>query len=121
MPIKNYNRKTIDWLRSQDFEVERVEQYNSFTRKRSDLFGIIDYLAISETDTIGVQSTGYNGKSTHLNTIMTAGITPIWLQAGRRLWLVCWKRTPAGKRFRYTPQLTEISLVDAVLSKTLVG
>ena len=59
MPVKpNINQKTIDLLRERGYSaVQKVETFNSFTKRYKDLFGVWDYLAVGNGETIAVQVT----------------------------------------------------------------
>jgi hypothetical protein len=119
---KNYNSKTLDYARKEGYEIGRVEAYNSFTRKRSDLFGIIDYVGLClGMPLIGIQSTGPTGLYSHHKTIITEPLTIVWLASGCRLVLISWRKNPKG---RYFPLIREYfikdSLVEFVVKTDLV-
>lgn len=44
-------------MRGRGYYAEVVERYNSFTRRRNDLFGFVDILCIAKGEVIGVQTT----------------------------------------------------------------
>lgn len=48
-------------LESLGWTVADVEKYQHFSRRRYDLFGIIDLLAVKETKTLGLQVTSSSG------------------------------------------------------------
>lgn len=52
------NRRTLNLLRFLNWFYWGVEQFNVFSGKKNDLYGIIDYLVITEYSTIGIQSCG---------------------------------------------------------------
>jgi hypothetical protein len=49
-------RSTV-FLREQGYIVATVEHYNAFTKRKHDLFGCIDLLAIGNGETVAVQVT----------------------------------------------------------------
>ena len=49
---------SLKHLRSQGWYAEVVEHFNSFTKKRHDMFGIFDIVALRDAETLGVQTTG---------------------------------------------------------------
>ena len=51
------DQKCRGWLQEQGYIVEKVERWNSFTKRKNDLYGFIDYLAVGDGLTIGAQST----------------------------------------------------------------
>lgn len=117
-------------MRTLGFQIETVEKFNSFTKQRKDLFGIIDMIAISAEKTIGVQSTSQGSHDEHIKKLYwwpvedqdgnRIGRTPnlnskAWLSAGRELWLICWakkKLKRGGVAFRYEPLVTKIVVAD---------
>ena len=50
-------QRTLKRLREQGFTAEVTEHWNHFDKKRKDLFGFIDILAIKEGIVLGVQAT----------------------------------------------------------------
>ncbi len=53
---------SIRLLKKRGFKiVQVVERWNPHARKRQDLFGCIDVLAVGFGDTVGVQATSHNG------------------------------------------------------------
>ena len=76
--------RTLKLLRSADLDPWKVERWIAQAKKRIDLFGLFDYVALwqpgkfSPTYTIGIQSTGTD-HAKHLKT-MHAPATPDWLQ-----------------------------------------
>ena len=55
------DQKCRAWLVEQGYRVEKVERWNAFTKRKHDLYGFIDYLAVGNGETVGVQATSYNG------------------------------------------------------------
>jgi hypothetical protein len=51
------DQKCRAWLVDQGYRVEKVERWNNFTKRKNDLFGIIDYLAVGHGQTVAVQAT----------------------------------------------------------------
>lgn len=97
MAHADYNAKTIKLIRDAGFFIGRVEHYDSFSRKRHDLFGIIDYVAMGQGSIIGVQSTSYSGKSAHKAAIEDSRTVRMWLKCGGKFLFVAWKKKPIPK------------------------
>ena len=58
MAKPNYNTMTVKLLRAEGWPlVEVVERWDSFSRRRHDLFTIFDVLAVGPAGTLGVQMT----------------------------------------------------------------
>lgn len=85
-----YTAKTIRYLQEQGYEVGKVEAFNPFARKRIDLFGIIDLVAIGGPRILGVQSCGQNFAE-HDRTILASPYTKLWLKGGD-LVLIGWRK-----------------------------
>lgn len=55
---RNLNAKSVSYLRERGYMAAVVEHYNARSRRRADLFGFIDVIAVSETGrTVFVQAT----------------------------------------------------------------
>lgn len=103
--------RSLKYYRDLEYKCGMVERYNSFTKQRSDLFGIIDIIAIGE-DTIGVQSCG-QAFSEHDKKIMESDSREPWLKAGNRLILIGWrkvKKKRGGKAMVWKPRIKEYKL-----------
>lgn len=61
--------KSRQWLKDEGWHVETVEHYNSFTKRKHDLFGFIDLLAIRAGEVLGVQVTSKGHRSDHVRKI----------------------------------------------------
>ena len=95
-------QRTMQELRDQGYVVEKVEQaWNPYTRKRRDLFHIIDAIAIKKDDpvTIGVQACATGELSAHEKKIRSSPYFETWLSSPyRMILLVGWsKRAARGK------------------------
>jgi len=113
-------QRTLEYLRNSRYvHIGKVEQYNSFSFQKSDLFGIFDYLAIrpgaSIVDTdkmeppriIGIQICGSDYAS-HVRTIDNAAVLPNWLEAGGVVLLIGWRKLlkkRGGKAKIWTPRI----------------
>lgn len=100
--------RTLAYYREEGYKCWMVERYNSFTRQRTDLFHIIDIIAIG-TNTIGIQSCG-QAFSEHDKKIMDSEYRIPWLSAGNRLILIGWrkvKKKRGGKAMVWKPRIKE--------------
>ena len=100
-----YDRMSKDVAVDLGYYCQKVERWCAFSRRRIDLYGVIDTLAISELHTLGIQSTSSNSRSAHHNKIIETEGTFRWLQAPHRmLWLMSWSKRKikrGGTAFRY--------------------
>lgn len=104
-------QRSIKLLESQGWVVQKVEQWNSFAKKRKDLFGFIDVLAMSENMLVGVQVTAGSGDvAKHIRKIQDEKNHELWLRCkGRSIVIHSWeKRGPRGKRKVWTCNATHI-------------
>lgn len=93
-------------LRERGFECGIVERFNSFTKQRFDLFGIIDLIAIKEHTIVGVQSCG-SAYSEHMKKMLASDKAIDWLEAGGELMLIGWrkiKKVRGGKAMVWKPR-----------------
>jgi hypothetical protein len=59
--VNSPTKRTLDYLRSRGYAVGVVERWIPQARKRVDLLGFIDILAIRDDETLAVQSTSASG------------------------------------------------------------
>lgn len=66
-------RRTLEYLRKQGCELVAItEHWNPFAGIRQDLFGVIDVLAIKDTEIIAVQTTSIGGVSKRVKKLADA-------------------------------------------------
>lgn len=107
--------RTLKWLREEGYLAQVVERYNSFSRKRVDLWGCIDILAIRKltNGVFGIQATSTSNVSARLTKSKGCPELRVWLEAGNRFEVVGWsKKGPRGKRKLWTMVRQEITLED---------
>ncbi len=92
-------QRSLAYMRKKNYYAEVVERYNSFTRRKNDLFGFIDILCLKEGEVLGVQTTTSAHMAERITKIRThenypavkeAGIVIVvhgWVKRGR-LWEV---------------------------------
>ena len=59
----NLNQQTRKRLEEDGYLVENVEKYNTFSRRKNDLWGFIDFLAIKRDTILAVQVTSKDNMS----------------------------------------------------------
>ena len=123
--------RTLAECKKQGLEAGVVERYNSFTKRRHDLFGFIDIVAIDagglhtrktgnklehlDGRTIGIQATSASNKSAHRQKILDEPLAKVWLLAGNEIKLWTWgkkKVKRGGKAYRWHLTITTITLED---------
>lgn len=59
----NYNGRVLKMLGDLGYHAEVVERWDAFSRRKHDLFGIVDILAVAEGHTLAVQVTSRGNMS----------------------------------------------------------
>lgn len=84
---------------------QNVERFNTFTKRRHDLFGCIDIVAVDGTSIIGIQATsGQTGgnHSARVAKILAEPRIAKWIESGGRMAVWSWaKRGTRGKQKRW--------------------
>lgn len=82
--------RSVAYLREQGYIVATVEYYNAYTKRKHDLFGCIDLLAIGNGETIAVQVTSKSNLSARKHKIEESEAYPEMLRSGWRIVLHGW-------------------------------
>lgn len=109
----DYSARTLKLLKAQNLNPWGVERWIPGANIRRDLYNIIDIIAISDTQTFGVQSTSWKQRTPHLKKILQEYPEALrnWCQAGRRFLLITFKKEKikrGGIAFRYTSVIEEL-------------
>ena len=113
-------QRTLALLRQQGYFADVVERYCSFTRRRHDLFGFLDVVAINldAQGVLGIQTTSGSNLSARVAKIMASEQAEAWLESGNRIVVHGWKKYAKkvdGKNWRCREQ--EIELADFTLAR----
>ena len=100
----NLTARSMALLRERGYTVATVEHYNAFTKRKHDLFGCIDLLAIGNGETVAVQVTSKDNLSSRRHKIEDAEAYPEMLRSGWRIVLHGWYKD--GNRW----QVKEVEL-----------
>jgi len=82
--------RTTKHLRQQGYMVATVETYNYFTKRKHDLFGCIDLLAIGNGETLAIQVTSKSNMSSRIHKIEDSEALPEMLRSGWRVLVHGW-------------------------------
>lgn len=111
-------QRTLKELKEQGFVCDIVEKWNAYAKRRKDLFGIVDILALDPTrGFLGVQCTG-NDYSGHLKKLTEEKAQECmdWLSTpGGCLELWAWRRVKVkrgGKAKIWRPRIKILTLDD---------
>lgn len=110
----NPAQRSKQWLIQNGWLPWRVEHYNTFSRKKTDLYNLFDYVAIWDSrlgirsDTMGVsgiQVTTDPSLSAHRLKALSIPYLAHWILACNRMEIHSWdKHGPRGKRKTWTLQ-----------------
>jgi hypothetical protein len=84
--------RTLKYLRDHGYQAEVVERYLPYVKRRKDLFGFIDIIAINGENILGVQSCDGSAFAEHDKKIIACPKTNLWLASGGLLWLMGWRK-----------------------------
>ena len=108
---KSPTARTLDECRARGWPAQVVERYNRFARRRIDLFGVIDLVAITPAGILGIQATSGSNHASRRSKIADEPRAKAWLEAGGLLavWTYA-KRGAHGKRKLWTLREEPIGL-----------
>lgn len=104
-------QRTLNMLREQGYSAQVVERWQPQSRRRIDLFGVIDVVAMDGTKTIGVQTTSAANVGHRREKILAEPLALKWLQSGNRLFIHGWRKRRlkrGGKAMRWVCNEEEI-------------
>ena len=91
--------RSLKYLRDRGYVAGVVERFNSFTKRRHDLMGFIDIVAVRGVETLGVQATSGSNVSARMRKAMEQPDYPVWCQPPRKFVVHGWsKRGKRGER-----------------------
>ena len=93
----NLTQRSTALLKEQGYMVATVEYYNYFTKRRHDLFGCIDILAIGNGETLAVQVTSKSNMSSRIHKIEDSDALPEMLRSNWRVIVHGWFRKTNGR------------------------
>ena len=109
-------QRTLAWLRERHYTAAVVEHWNPHARRRVDLFGCLDILALDgEVGVLGIQVTTTSNLAARYRKIREecAIVMREWLDCRNRLQIHGWSKKGArGTRKLWTLTVRELSLAD---------
>lgn len=97
--------RTLKLLRDEGYLCQVVEHWNAFARRRVDLFGVIDVVAMraGEVGLLGVQCTSAANAASRLTKARETPALGVWLSCANRFEVHSWgKRGGRGERKLWT-------------------
>jgi len=92
--------RTLKHLRDKDILAQVVERWCQYSKRRIDLFGCIDIVAL-DPDTsgvLGIQATTTGNQTSRMKKILDTDAAEKWMQCGNRLEVWGWGTKKSGKR-----------------------
>ena len=105
MAGKSPTQRSLEYLREQGYHAEVVERFNSFTKRRHDLWTWCDILAIRKDEVLAVQVTAAD-VSTRIKKIQDSDTVALVRDAGIRIEVHGWTKRANG---RYAIRVEDIS------------
>jgi hypothetical protein len=84
-------------LESQGYTVATVEHYNAYTKRKNDLYGCIDLLAIGNEETLAIQVTSKSNMSARIHKIEDAAALPEMLRSKWRVIVHGWAKNKSNR------------------------
>jgi hypothetical protein len=97
--------RTLAECRKRGWSAQVVERFNSFTKRRIDLFGCIDIVVITPDGILGVQACAGGDHSTRRNKILLEPRIKQWLDAGGLFEVWSWSK----KGHRWHVRIDDVS------------
>lgn len=86
-------QRTLKHLRDQGYTAQVVERWNPHARKRQDLFGVADVVALDdEQGVLAVQTTTASNASARCKKVQDSETIRLWLERGNRLIVHGWRQ-----------------------------
>lgn len=101
--------RTLQMFKKHNMPAGVVERWIPQARKRVDLFGIIDLVALVSGRTVGVQATSGSHVAERIKKAMAQPLLIEWLDCGNRFWVIGWsKQGKVGARKLWVPRIEEV-------------
>jgi hypothetical protein len=94
---KSPTKRSLEHMRKQGYSCAIVEHWNSFVRRRQDLFGFIDVLCLRDGETVAVQTTSASNMSERIKKIADHENVAAVRAAGWKIIVHGWRKNAAGR------------------------
>lgn len=95
--MTSLNQRAIAIYKNKGYICDTAESYNSFTKRKKDLFTILDVVAVGNKETIGIQLTSKSNMSARIKKITESDALPYLLSAGWRVVVLGFFKQPNGR------------------------
>jgi hypothetical protein len=104
--VSSPTQRTLKHLRDEGFYCWIVEHWDHFARKRKDLFGLWDVIAIRKGETMVVQTTSGSNVSARVKKIAASEAIAVCRDAGWTCHVHGWRK---GANGRYALRIVDVS------------
>ena len=92
-------QRSLKWLRQRGFTAAITERWCGFSKRRIDLFGFIDIVALCPIGVVAVQTTSGANVAARISKIRELDAAKRWLDVGGHIVVHGWRKVGArGKR-----------------------
>lgn len=95
--LASLNQRTVALFESRGYKCDIVESYNAFTKRKKDLFGVFDILAIGNGETVAIQLTSKSNMSARVKKIANSDMLPTILESKWRIFVIGWYKKENGR------------------------
>lgn len=95
--MTSLNQRAIAIYKNKGYICDTVESYNSFTKRKKDLFTIFDVVAVGNKETVGIQLTSKSNMSARIKKITESDALPYLISAGWRVVVMGFYKQPNGR------------------------
>ena len=95
--MPSLNQRTIALMNERGYKCDVVESYNAFTKRKKDMFGILDMVAIGNGESLGIQMTSKSNMSSRIKKIQESEYLPELIRSGWRIIVIGWFKKPNGR------------------------
>jgi hypothetical protein len=122
MPTATLNSRALADLRAEGWLAQVVEQWNSFSHTRKDLFGVGDILAIRGAETLLIQLTSGSAHANRRSKILNNPAVAKWLAGPRQLQIWSYRKNSKNRWVRRVEEFyhTESGVESTELSASML-
>lgn len=86
--MSKFDRRCKSDLEASGYVVAKAEHWNAFARRKVDLFGVFDFVAVSPSEIAGVQVTSRGNMAARRKKLINSEVYKPWLKAGGSILLI---------------------------------
>jgi len=99
MPTK----KTRELAAKRGWLIDTAEHFNTFTQRKTDMFGFIDLVALDGNNVIAIQATSGSNCAARVKKILEdrEDEATRWLQSGGRILVIAWRKLKGQRSIQF--------------------